>query len=123
MRVKARVREYRAEHIERAREYDRNRPNAEQRAAYNRANAWKYPTDAKKWQGRNPEKRAAHILVGNAVRDGKVLKPASCECCGQTGRIHGHHDDYSKPLEVIWLCQPCHGQRHRWLNDLRRKSA
>ena len=27
--------------------------------------------------------------------------------------LHGHHEDYSQPLEVVWLCAPCHGLRHR----------
>jgi hypothetical protein len=121
--VKAAVRKYRAEHIERVREYDRNRPNAEERAVKKRASAWKYKRDNKAWQKRNPEKRAAHILIGNFVRAGKIVKPLACECCHEPKRLHGHHDDYSKPLDVVWLCQPCHGQRHRWINEMQRKSA
>lgn len=27
--------------------------------------------------------------------------------------IHGHHEDYKKPLEVVWVCFACHAIRHR----------
>ena len=65
-----------------------------------------------KWIEENPEKRAAHIAVGNAVRDGRLFKPDSCDDCEMPGRLHGHHEDYSKPLDVDWLCPTCHRKRH-----------
>lgn len=43
-----------------------------------------------------------------AVKRGKVVKPLTCSKCGSDYRIQGHHEDYAKPLEVIWLCEPCH---------------
>lgn len=66
----------------------------------------------KRWESKSPEKRAAHIILGNAVRDGIVNKPENCSVCGATGRIHGHHEDYTKPLDVIWCCPKCHVQLH-----------
>ncbi len=48
----------------------------------------------------------------NAVKDGSILKPDRCQRCNKKdikSRIHGHHHDYSKPLEVEWLCSECHG--------------
>jgi hypothetical protein len=60
-----------------------------------------------------PMRRKAQTAVGNAVRDGRLDRPDSCSRCGSDGsRIEGHHNDYSKPLDVVWLCVPCHRVVH-----------
>ena len=67
-----------------------------------------------KWNKRNPIKRMASTIVGNAVRDGRLVKPSSCSSCGSTPkRLHGHHDDYAFPLVVRWLCPGCHNKWHK----------
>ena len=69
---------------------------------------------SKAWADRNRIKRGASTLVGNAVRDGRIFKPNFCTNCGNSPkRLHGHHEDYSKPLDVVWLCPGCHKQRHK----------
>ena len=63
-----------------------------------------------------PEKERARILLRNAVARRKIEKPTSCEGCGQhfePRRIQAHHRDYSRPLDVMWLCSVCHGKEHR----------
>lgn len=66
------------------------------------------------WNRRNPIKRMAACIVGNAVRDGKILKPNTCESCkSKPNRLHGHHDDYAFPLVVRWLCPSCHNKWHK----------
>jgi hypothetical protein len=65
----------------------------------------------KAWAARNPEKRAAHIIVGNKLRYGKLTR-LPCAVCADP-RVHAHHDDYSRPLDVTWLCVPCHVERHK----------
>lgn len=63
---------------------------------------------------RFPEQYDAHRAVYTAVRNGTLIKPTACERCGTTGvRLDGSHDDYSKPLEVEWLCRKCHGAKDR----------
>lgn len=64
----------------------------------------------------NPEKRAARVALGHAVESGGIKKPEHCEDCGAktpSRLLHGHHYDYSKPLDVKWLCAECHGELHR----------
>lgn len=66
-----------------------------------------------KYKSYNPVKRKAHNAVSNAVRDGRMEKPDNCSECPSTKRIHGHHDDYSLPLAVRWLCRICHTAWHK----------
>lgn len=71
----------------------------------------------KAWQERNKEKRYAQGRVSRAVRLG-IIKRLPCEVCGDPNS-HGHHHDYSKPLDVWWLCPKHHGEAHRKDNPLR----
>lgn len=73
------------------------------------------------WKARSPEKVRAHYCVRYAIRTGKLIRPLECTRChsvvcptrdGKSG-FHAHHKDYSKPLEVEWLCAFCHGNERR----------
>lgn len=59
------------------------------------------------------EKVRARSLLNGAVQCGRINKPQTCESCGVMGRITAHHENYSKPLDVKWLCYECHGALHR----------
>lgn len=116
---KAMVRKNRLDKIEQYKEFDRRRANnpdrvkarkeyaktAEGKAAKSRA--------MKAYKERYPMKKAAHCITGNAIRDGKLVRPDAYESCGGTHRIEAHHDDYTKPLMVRWLCEGCHKEWHR----------
>ena len=55
----------------------------------------------------------AHAAVRAALKRGDLIRPNICSDCGATSpSLHGHHADYSKPLEVEWLCASCHVTRH-----------
>lgn len=76
---------------------------------------------SKRWQAANPEKLRAQRQVQAALRlkatiepyiSKKLYKPLTCAQCSRETRLSGHHNDYSKPLEVEWLCGSCHKLRH-----------
>lgn len=53
----------------------------------------------------------ARIKLNNAVQRGAVVKE-DCTICDSNIRVEGHHEDYDKPLDVIWLCKRCHDEWH-----------
>ena len=67
---------------------------------------------------RYPQKYAAKIAVRTAMRAGKILHQP-CEQCGSADS-EGHHEDYSKPLYVRWLCPKHHAERHRQIRKEKR---
>lgn len=64
----------------------------------------------KKFRAKYPEKHKAHNVVNNAIKRGRIKKQ-DCQVCGSSDS-EAHHDDYSKPLDVIWLCPKHHAERH-----------
>ena len=55
-----------------------------------------------------PEKLKSRHASRYAVKAGKLIRPDHCESCFKECKPEGHHKDYSKPLDVDWLCQECH---------------
>lgn len=99
------VLEHRKKHVERIRAYDRERGKLPHRV---RANTERNKLRRKLY----PQKYIARNMVSNAVRDNRLFKPKLCSKCDIEARIYGHHEDYYKPLDVIWLCQVCHIALH-----------
>ena len=71
------------------------------------------------WRSKNNEKILAHQELHRAIKFGEIEK-SQCVIC-KNKNAHAHHDDYSKPLEVDWLCRNCHGLWHRILNEWKRQ--
>ena len=89
----------RAKNVDYYRQYDRERGNR-QTKNYN-----------DEYKARYPKKIAAQRKVAYNVKRGYMTaKP--CEVCGEEKTV-AHHDDYSKPLDVRWLCQAHHVQWHK----------
>lgn len=57
-------------------------------------------------------KRQARMAIQLATDKGVLKRGATCEACGASGIIEGHHDDYNEPLVVRWLCKKCHYDWH-----------
>lgn len=100
------------------------------------ASAWEYrllnreaiKECGKRWMAKDPKRRAAKyakhrkmypqkVQAGNllqyAIRSGKIIRGA-CVVCGEPN-AHGHHEDYSKPLDVIWMCPAHHTELHEMI--------
>jgi hypothetical protein len=107
--TKGNVKANRIANLERIREYDRERGKLPHRLALNLEST------------RNSRKRvgymAAHNAVSYALRSGRITKKP-CQMCGTQLGIHAHHDDYTQPLNVMWLCVVHHKGRHAYLDYL-----
>lgn len=81
--------------------YSRPGPRAE-RAAYQRR---RYRNEAER------QKFDARQQTKDAIRRGELI-PQPCETCG-VSKVDAHHDDYTKPLAVRWLCRKHHSEHHK----------
>lgn len=62
---------------------------------------------------RHKAHEAFYKTYRKAIKDGILVRPDCCEDCDLPEKnIAGHHDDYTKPLSVRWLCRVCHGKQH-----------
>ena len=97
------MRAYRKNNAEKMREYQRT---------YNQK--WRIKNgyeNEKRSKLKYPYKEKIRKIFQWNVRSGKIKK-MPCEVCGNPN-AQGHHEDYTKPLEVIWLCPLCHKEKHK----------
>jgi ribosomal protein S27AE len=95
---------HRNENLDRIRAYDRDRAKNPERV--------RMSADVNRlWRAADSRRVAAHNAVCRAIRKGELVRQP-CERCGESKSL-GHHEDYDKPLDVVWLCQPCHKERHK----------
>lgn len=64
----------------------------------------------RKRRKKDPLKTQARAIFAMALKAGKIQKKP-CEVCGNP-KVEGHHADYSRPLDVKWLCFRCHCAEH-----------
>ena len=87
------------------RDYEVGRSSNPDRKAYQKDRC-------KRIRENRPDRYRAQTAVNNAVRDGRIIKPNICEICNCICKPLAHHDDYSKPLKVLWVCPKCHRDIH-----------
>jgi hypothetical protein len=115
--TKSRVSKHREANIEYVREYDKKRAMLPVRVKARKDYA--KTDDGKKarlqalnnYREKHTDRYFAHVALGNAIRDGKVFKHP-CFICGNE-EVEGHHPDYSRPLDVVWLCNFHHRETHK----------
>jgi len=80
-----------------------------------RDNPQKRKLKKQRYRDKWPEKTGAQQVLRSRVYRGTIQKPSACSACGASHPKHliqGHHEDYSKPLDVIWMCASCHNAIH-----------
>lgn len=110
---------YRRKNINKVRAYDRSRGNR-QTPEYRKTSSYKESRKKSefKWRKENPHKINAHSLVAKAIK-AKTLTKKPCQNCGNV-KVEAHHTDYSRPLDVIWLCDKHHKEVHKQTRETRR---
>lgn len=116
--TKAKANAYRAANLEKVKAYDRARSSLPHRVAarteYQSTNAYSASHSAAnaRYRKRHPERDIARTALNNAVRDGRVVPWPICAMPECNSKPEAHHPDYSKPLDVVWLCDAHHKQAH-----------
>lgn len=87
--------------------------NRKRIAEWRKNNLTKVGACVSAWKKRSPQKSNAHSLVLWSVKSGTLVRKEACEECDKICKTQAHHLDYTKPLEVVWLCQECHSKKHR----------
>lgn len=69
----------------------------------------KIPIRVNKENAKECLKRSANAKVQTELKAGRLIKQP-CEICGTVDYVEAHHKDYSKPLEITWLCVKHHDE-------------
>lgn len=92
-------------------DYYKDYEHSIQRINSRRRRANKY---LKKHRKNFPEKDKARRLLNQTIRNNKIIRPGKCSKCNKICIPDAHHEDYSRPLDVVWLCRQCHRQLHNF---------
>ena len=111
-------REWRKANQDKLKEYEARKPKRtpeQERAKYERrmkrlhGEDW-VPLDQRPENPLKEVKKRARTIYKTALRRGKLVR-TPCHICGAT-EVEGHHPDYSRPLDVVWLCKKHHQEIH-----------
>ena len=94
---------HRETHADSIREYEKNRAKLPHRK--------KLALEiGRRWRQEDARRDRCHNAAIRAVKSGK-LKRLPCMICSEE-KTHAHHEDYDKPLDIMWLCVVCHRKYH-----------
>lgn len=122
--IKEKEKERRGANSERIKEYERIYSKSENGMAVKKEIQKRYLSTAKgkalvkkstkKYMDNNPIKIKCHAAVRRAIKSGRLIADEFCNSCNSNSeKLHGHHDDYSLPMSVRWLCAKCHVDWHK----------
>jgi len=94
--------------FDRCKKQGRQRYCRECKQGYNERNRSKCVEYSQRSQAKYPDRKKARGKVSTELIAGRLTKPSRCERCGKRRELQAHHADYSKPLDVEWLCSTCH---------------
>lgn len=107
---RARIEQYKAYEYRRNAEPERHQYKLAQSREWCKDNPELRREISRRWSHANRHKTRAQVRVSRALANGLLAKQA-CQHCGRSDS-QAHHEDYSKPLDVMWLCSTCHGALH-----------
>ena len=87
--------------------------NRENNAKWRAENKDKISLMKREYKQKNRERILARKKTYRAIKSGEIKRPNACSMCGKPGKIEAHHEDYSKQLNITWLCALCHGKTRR----------
>ncbi len=110
--TKTRVKKHRNLNLDKIQAYDRFRRRMEnltsEQLDKKRNRLVKNRSDSqRRYRKKHPEKAKA------LNKSQRIKRPSECSCCGKKGKVEGHHEDYSRPMELTFLCNQCHNFIHR----------
>lgn len=102
--TKSDVSKHRLNNLDRIRDYDRSRAkNPERAKAAQEVSA--------RWRQEDSRRIKCHNAVARALRNGTITRKKCSRCDSE--KSMAHHESYDHALDVTWLCQPCHKERHK----------
>ena len=123
------VSKHRQENLEKVRQYDKMRASMPHRIAarkeYTKTESYAkiHKAANANWIAKHPERRKASHIVNNAIKNGKLIPWPVCAIPECQGKPQGHHPDYSRPLDVVWLCPKHHKQAHAIADEYFKQQA
>lgn len=99
------------EALKRLSDPDRFEKNKIRHFDWSKNNRERINAQQREWYRNNKEKRRAHVILNRAIKAGEIMRASKCTECLKECKPDGHHIDYLKPLDVIWLCRACHSRK------------